>query len=108
MLLDKVQGLPPEKQLEALKVPSEEQAEAVELARALIKREPWAKVSKILRTIKAEPEEVRWVVLGYARAVLLGRGDEQTFMVLQAFENNFYDSKAAGLARACYEALHCK
>lgn len=105
VLLDKVRNLPEESREKAIKVLREEQTEAIELCRALIKKEPWAKVGKILKGMKGDPESTRWAVLGYARSVLLNTKNSQAYLVICAFENPFFDSKEAGLARASYEAI---
>lgn len=106
VLLDKIRDVDPRKQIEAMQVKSEEEQEAIDLCRALLKKKKWSEVSKILRELKGEPESIRWAVLGYARAILLSKGDHQAYVVIGAFENHFYDSKQAGLARAAYEAIH--
>lgn len=105
VLLDKIQNLHKDEQSEALKTRSEEEAVAIDLCRALIKKEPWPKVAKILKGIKGDSEGVRWSVLGYARNVLLSSKDPQAYKILCAFEGNFYDTKEAGLARASFEAI---
>lgn len=104
VLLDKIRNLPKKDRAKALQHQGDEEAEAIELCRALIKKASWKTVAKILKQIKSEPETVRWAVLGYARAVLLSTKNHQAYEVICAFENPFYDSKAAGLTRACYEA----
>jgi len=80
---------------------------AIELARALFKGAKWPVVSKLLKEIKDEPEGVRYLILGYARAILLNdpRNGELAFKIIDIFSKNFYDSKQAGLAAACYEAV---
>lgn len=105
VLLDKIRHLDPKKQVAAIEQRLAEENEAIDLCRSLLKREPWSKVATILRGLKGDPESVRWAVLGYARSVLLGRGDWQAYNVVKAFEEPFYDSKDAGLARAAYEAV---
>lgn len=105
VLLDKVANLPDSDRVKAMKQKSDEEKEAIDLCRALIKNESWTKVGKILKGIKSDPEGVRWAVLGYARAVLLGKQSQQAYNVICAFENHFYDSKQAGLVRACYEVV---
>jgi DNA polymerase-3 subunit gamma/tau len=106
VLLDKLSQLDEGERSEGLKKIKEQEAQSIELCRALIKKARWPEVAKILRALPAgEEESVRWAVLGYARAVLLG-GQFQAYNVICAFEQNFYDSKATGLARACYEAIH--
>jgi hypothetical protein len=82
--------------------------EAIDLCRAIIKGESWKRISEILKAVKGEPENIRYAVLGYARSVLLSSGSHKAYHVICCFENNFYDSKAAGLARACFEAINDK
>lgn len=104
--LDKIINLPKEKQEEVLKVKISEENKAIDLCRALIKKENWSKIAGILKTIQEDPESIRWAVLGYARAVLLNKPDYQAYLVIDCFQNHFYDSKHAGLVRACYECIH--
>lgn len=105
VLLDKIANLDEAQRAEAIAQQLEEENEAIDLCRALIKRAPWKTVADILKNIKAEPESTRRAVLGYARSVLLSKAETQAYMVLQAFEGHFYDSGDAGLARACYESI---
>lgn len=105
VLLDKVIDLPEESMLEAARAKASAENEAIELCRLLIKKASWKEVAAVLRGLKDEPESVRYAVLGYARSVLLGggKGAARAFVVIDSFRENFYDSKAAGLAAACYE-----
>lgn len=109
VMLDKIRNLPEEKQLEAMQTRADDNSQAIDLCRALIKKAPWPTVAKILKGLTTEPESVRWAVLGYARSVLLGARDAasgaRAFCILRAFENHFFDSKDAGLAASCYDAL---
>lgn len=106
VLLEKVACLAPAAQAAACAAKAAELNEAIDLCRALIKKEPWKKVAGILSNLKGEPEAVRWAVLGYARAVLLKTGEHQAYMVISCFKDHFFDSKAAGLAFAAFEAIH--
>jgi DNA polymerase-3 subunit gamma/tau len=88
------------------------QVQAIDLARLLVNpRSRWPEVAQLLKGLEGEdPEAVRRLVLGYARAVLLNRGDSQSFMVIQSFRDPFYDGTAtmasqATLAAACYEVV---
>ncbi|HUW44466.1 MAG TPA: AAA family ATPase, partial [Dehalococcoidia bacterium] len=103
--LDKVLNLSEGERVEAIQQTLADENEAIELCRALIKKDTWPKVAGILKNLKGEPESIRYAVLGYARAVLLKNTDHQAYKVICAFENNFYDSKAAGLIRASFEAI---
>ena len=98
-------------QIAAIQSASVDKDVAIELARALINpRADWAAVAKILKTIKDDPEGVRHLVLGYAKSVLLGGGGlaPRAFKIIDIFSKSFYDSKAAGLAAACYEVVTTK
>jgi hypothetical protein len=109
VLLDKISNLDEDDQVEAIQQKMAEENEAIELCRALIKKEPWKKVASILQNLKADPESVRYSVLGYARSVLLRETNQEkaygAYHVITCFADNFYDSKQAGLVMASYEAI---
>ena len=82
-----------------------------DLAKAIFNyNSKWPDISKLLNELKDEdPETIRWIVLGYAKAILLKAGSkiqDKAFVVIEAFRDNFYDSKHAGLAAACYEIFN--
>lgn len=103
VILDKVLNLPENQQSNAIKA-EDVAKECIDLCRALIKCESWNKIAKILKELSGDPESIRYAVLGYARTCLLG-GNPQAARVIESFADNFYDSKAAGLALACYESV---
>ena len=105
VLLDKILNLKPEEQTEAIQQKLAEENEAIDLCRALFAKKSWEQITAILKNLKGDPEQVRYAVLGYARSVLLGHKDPMAYKIICAFENNFYDSKNAGLIRACFEAV---
>lgn len=82
--------------------------QAISLAKALLNfRTRWEDISKIIKGIDEEPEKLRYMVLGYASSVLLkgGKLAPRAYLIVNAFESNFYDSKRAGLIRACWEVI---
>ncbi len=85
------------------------EVQGIMIARALMNpKTSWFTMAKILKdTSKEEPESMRWMVLGYAKAVLLGGGNlsGRAFIIIEAFRDHFYDSKQAGLTAACYEVI---
>lgn len=87
---------------------SDTQARGDSLASALVKRSPWSKIAKIIKENTDAPENLRRAVLGYATNSLLNREDERLYMILTAFESDFYNSGKAGLVRACYEVCRQK
>ncbi len=81
---------------------------AIDLARALFKREPWSKIAKLIKDNEDKPESIRNVVLSYASSVLLNKNDPRAYMIITAFETDFFQSGRAGLTRACYEVCSRK
>lgn len=99
-------------QIKAIQATSINKEAAFALARALFDyKAQWLDVAKILKDLgENEAEGIRHMVLAYARTILLGGGKacERAFMVIEIFSDNFFDSKHAGLAAACYEAMRNK
>jgi len=112
VLLDKIIKLDNEDEmLDAIQISSTE-TQAIAIARALFNfKTKWSDMAKILKaTENEEPEGVRYLVLAYAKSVLLGGGglSRRAFIVIEHFRDNFYDSKFAGLVAACYEVINSK
>jgi DNA polymerase III gamma/tau subunit len=109
VLLDGIRHLEGEEdQLESIRN-SDGRREAIQLARLLIYPDTtWNDVRKVLQEITEEPESLRWMVLGYANSVLLkgGQQKEKAYLIIDAFRDNFYDSKKAGLSAACWEIIN--
>lgn len=90
---------------------SEYKAVAFEIARALMNpRTTWPEMCKILKGVEEEPEGLRWMILSYATNTMLGAGkmSNRAFFIIQAFRDNWYDCKRAGLVSACYEVINAK
>lgn len=109
VLLDQVAALKDEDDmLEAIRTTTAE-IQGIAIARALHNpRVKWSEMAIILKeTSTEEPEQIRWMVLGYAKNVLLGGGklSSRAYLIIDAFRDHFYDSKHAGLAAACYEII---
>tara|TARA_R110002020_G_scaffold12409_5_gene45482 strand:+ start:2941 stop:3855 length:915 start_codon:yes stop_codon:yes gene_type:complete len=108
VLLDGIRHLDGEEdQLESIRN-SDAKREAIELARALFYPDStWNDVRVLLSKLTEEPESLRWMVLGYANSVLLKGGQQapKAYLIIEAFRENFYDSKKAGLSAACWEVI---
>lgn len=109
VLLDKVLGLDGEEsQLEAISKSTVEVA-AIQIARAIFDpRTKWPDMAKILKSTELEePEQIRWMVLGYAKTILLsgGKMSGRAFDVISVFRDNWFDCKASGLAACCFEVI---
>lgn len=111
VILNQIIGIPSEnEQLDAI-ASSDTKAQAIELARALLNpRSTWPSVAKILKDLDDDPEQLRYMVLGYCSSVLLSGGAMagRAFAIIEVFADNFYDSKKAGLVAACYEVVGSK
>ncbi len=94
--------------VEAIKATTAEE-QAIIIARTLFNpKARWADMAKVLKeTSSEEPEQIRWMVLGYAKNVLLSGGklSGRAYLIIDAFRDHFYDSKHAGLAAAAYEVI---
>lgn len=103
-----------EAQIKAIQTTTFNKDEAISLARALLQKAAWVEVAKILRNLSDQDVEgIRYCVLGYARAVLIGKEGKapnirlasRAFLMIDVFARNLYDSKHAGLAACCWEVV---
>lgn len=77
--------------------------ESIELCRALIKKEPWKKITIILKDLRGEDaEKIRRQVLGYCESVLLNGQNDQAAKIIESFFDPLYDIGFSGLVFACY------
>lgn len=116
VILEQVGFLPQGEQLEAIRSTTLDKDEAFELAKLLMfGSHPWPEVAKILRGLgDSDPESIRYLVLSFARSCMIGKEDRgpnmkiasRAFAVIDVFSSNFYDSKHAGLAAACWEVMN--
>lgn len=81
---------------------------AIEIARKLLDtRTKWPEMARLIKSVEDDPETIRWLILSYMSNVLLsGKAVGRAYACLNAFRDNFYDSKKAGLTAACYEVMH--
>jgi len=103
-ILEKIVDLPERQMLRAAKQELNVESKSIDLCKALIARNSWGKVSKILKGLNEDPETIRRNVLGYASSVLLN-GKESAYLIMDAFREPFYNTGKPGLILACYEAL---
>lgn len=107
VLLEQISGVSEEEVFEIINESISRENLAIDLCRALVQGKKWSEVRQILSNMKEDPEKVRRSIIAYASKVLLGNNSgsyERAFVILQCFEDNFYNSGNAGLIRACYEA----
>ena len=109
-ILDKVYQLDStKKQLKAIEKSSTTTA-TIEIARKLMNpKTKWREIAPILKELENEDaENIRWMILGYGKSVLLKSDNARAFRMIEAFRDNFYDSKFSGVVSACYEILQEK
>ncbi len=106
-ILDKIRDIDDnELIIECIKEDSIDEAEVIDLCRALLDGKSWSKIAPILKGIKTEPETVRRAVLGYMSAVLLNNNKtDRVAMIMECFEDHFYDTGKSGLVLACYRTV---
>jgi DNA polymerase III gamma/tau subunit len=109
VLLDSIINIEDEEeQLHAI-YKSETKREAIEICRALFQPNPsWSQIASIINSLTEEPESLRWMIIGYAKSLLLKQKvlnakSMRAYRIIEAFKVNFYDSKLAGLTAACFE-----
>lgn len=106
-ILERVLGVSEEKQLKAAQQSAEEYSQSIELCRALIQRQPWKKVAKILSGLKEQDaESIRRHVLGYCQSVLLKGKDNRAAQVIEEFWEPLYNTGHAGLVYCCYAVIN--
>jgi DNA polymerase III subunit gamma/tau len=112
VLLEKVLAFDDEEeQLEQISKATVEVA-AISIARALFDpRTKWTDMAKILKDVSLEePEQIRWMIIGYAKSILLGGGKmaDLAYNTIRIFQDNLFDSKWAGLVANIWEVFKMK
>lgn len=110
VLLEQVGYLESEKeQIAGVESSSVNKDQAILLARALVSPAvKWPEIASILSNLTDEPENVRYLMLGYFQSILL-KGGNLMFRaadIIDIFSNSFYTSKKAGLCKACFDVVH--
>lgn len=113
VILDQIIGLEDEDdQLSAIQS-QDVKANAILIARILANpRATWSELSSTLAIIEDDPEQLRYMILGYFSKVLLNSKSakqkayaNRAAKIIDLFEDNFYDGKRASLVKACFYAL---
>ena len=110
VLLDAIKGLDDEEeQLNSIKR-SDDQAQAIEVARKLLTGRRFTDVSNVLKNLPpgTDYEGIRWLVLAFMNKALLGGGKYagRAYVVIDCFREPFFNTKAAGLSAACWEVFN--
>jgi len=110
VFLDSIIHLPSKSERLNAIVTETAEAQAFEIVRALLynRKTTWKEMARILKATEGEePEQIRWLVLACCKTEMLkaGKFTGRAYIIIDAFRDNFYDSKHAGLAAACYEVI---
>ena len=109
VLLDKIIDLPTEDMNEEIKSTYRQLNQAIDLCRAIIKKEKWSKIAKILKDLRTENAEgIRHMVLKYCSSILLKEDNARAYLIMDAFRDPFYDSPFEKLVLACYDSLYAE
>lgn len=104
-ILEKVLELPERQMLRAARQEVLSETKSIDLCKALIARNSWDKVRKIVQGLsKEDPEKIRRGVFAYASSCLVN-GDESAYLTADAFREPFFHDPKSRLILACYEAL---
>jgi len=106
VLLQQIIGLGSDEARLAALQRADTEAAAIEIARAIMGRKGWKTVAGLLRDCDEEPESIRWMILAYFTKVALGGGGGAgaAVRILEEFQDNYFDTKKAGLVMSCYRA----
>ena len=103
-MLEQISGLDPESQIDAISNP-ENDPEVFKLCQQLMaKKLTWSSVAQTLKGIEAhDPEGVRRMVTGYARAVLLKGANDRAYSILLNFSETTYDNGRNAIVQFAYQ-----
>lgn len=104
--LEKVIDLPKKEMLKSIQQIQETETQVIELCRLLLKKGvKWGEVSKVISTIEAEPEQIRYAVLGYCNSVLLKGDNPRAFLIMGEFAEPTYNTGKPGITMAAYAVV---
>jgi DNA polymerase-3 subunit gamma/tau len=108
-ILEQVLNVPAEERLEISKRQIDNQADIIELCRALLNGSKWSVVKEIITKLKdQEAESIRRVVLGYMQGVLLKGENNQAAFIMENFWEPTYDVGFPYITYACYSVINSK
>lgn len=104
VLLKQVIFLPEKRQVKAVVSFKTNKRKVIDLCRAILKKEDWSIIAKIIEGIEEEPESVRRAVLGYVNSVMLRKASAGCMMIYMAFKEPFFNVGKAGVTFSAYKA----
>jgi DNA polymerase III gamma/tau subunit len=94
-------------------IPDDDDVEIIELCRVLMNtKSEWNDIAGVLRKLKEggklendNAETIRYIVMGYASAVLLKSMNKRAAIMLEAFSENTFNSGKNGIILACLNVI---
>jgi DNA polymerase-3 subunit gamma/tau len=108
-ILEQVLSVDEDKRMELARRTADNQAQVIDLCRALTGKKDWKGIASILSSLKEteEPETIRRAVLGYCSAILIkGQTNMEIARVMEMMMEPFYDTGWPGLVYTCYAIRH--
>ncbi len=109
VLLDQIIDIPDDKTaLQAITDNTISEVQVLEICKLLLKdkKDKWKEMSVLIKGVNAEPESVRYAVLGYLASTLLSQENDRIANMIRLLSDSFIYSGRAGMVVALY--LVCK
>lgn len=108
--LEQVLQVEESKRLAIAKQVEQETNQAINLCRAIIKKEGWKSIRIILSNLKeanVDAEEIRRVMLGYCQSILLGdKPNDMAAAIIEQFWEPTYNIGFPGIVYNCYSLIN--
>lgn len=108
VLLQQIKDLDKDDQLRTLQKELDNFKLGKTIAQLLLSRKTlWPELAAVLKANEEDPEKIRRGILAYCAAVLLNSGDSRAFLIMDCFQNPFFDAGTAKsmLIRCCYDVF---
>jgi len=106
VLLEKVIGLNPEEQADAVEAAVAEEQALSALFGAYLRAKNWKQLAPTVKAITDEPENVRRYLLGCCNGTLLKGNNKKAYLLMNALSEPTYDMGKAKITMALYEAIN--
>lgn len=104
--LDQVLSCKDEESQKDCLVSQDLETHGITLARQLMNQKTtWRDITATLEHLVDQPEKTRYIVLGYAAAVLAKKRDDRAYQIITTFRESLIHVGKAGLYANCYEII---
>jgi len=110
VLLDQIIDLNPDQISRAIQEFKTQEAQVIDLCRALVYGKSWDVIQEIIKGIDAEPEKIRYAVINYVASIVLNpknrKGDrDNARLIFECFKEPFFYQGKGAIAFACLEVV---